>query len=80
MPGDGVGPELMMCVREVFKQVGAPIEFEEILASELLPGRSSSVEDVVASFKRNKVGLKGVLTTPALGEAGELVSMNQKLR
>ena len=22
VPGDGVGPELMMCVREVFKQIG----------------------------------------------------------
>jgi isocitrate dehydrogenase (NAD+) len=80
VPGDGVGPELMLCVREVFKQIGAPIEFEEILASELLPGRSSSVEDVVSSFKRNKVGLKGVLTTPAIGEAGELAAMNQKFR
>ena len=33
VPGDGVGPELMMCVREVFKQIGAPVEFEEVLAS-----------------------------------------------
>lgn len=80
LPGDGVGPELMLCVREVFKQIGVPVEFEEILASELLPGRSSTVEDVVKSFKRNRVGLKGVITTPALGEGGELESMNQKLR
>ncbi len=48
--------------------------------SELLPGRSSSVEDLITSFKRNKTGLKGVITTPALGEGGELISMNQKLR
>ena len=33
LPGDGVGPELMLCVREVFKQIGVPVEFEEILAS-----------------------------------------------
>ena len=33
VPGDGVGPELMLCVREVYKQLGVPIEFEEILAS-----------------------------------------------
>ena len=33
VPGDGVGPELMMCVREVFKQTGVPVEFEEVLAS-----------------------------------------------
>ena len=33
VPGDGVGPELMLCVREIYKQLGVPIEFEEILAS-----------------------------------------------
>ncbi len=80
VPGDGVGPELMMCVREVFKLIGAPIEFEEIMASELLPGRSCTVEDLTKSFRKNKIGLKGVLTTPALSEGGELESMNQKIR
>ena len=29
----GVGPELMFCVREVYKQIGVPVDFEEILAS-----------------------------------------------
>lgn len=33
VPGDGVGPELMLCVREVFKQIAVPVEFEEVLAS-----------------------------------------------
>lgn len=80
VPGDGVGPELMMCVREVMKIIGAPVEFEEIQVSELLPGRSSSIEELVESFKKNKIGLKGVLTTPALSEGGELESMNQKIR
>lgn len=80
VPGDGVGPELMLCVREVFKHCGVPVEFEEIMASELLPGRSSSVDDLVESFKRNRVGLKGVITTPAISEGGELESMNQKIR
>lgn len=80
VPGDGVGPELMLCVREIYKQLGVPIEFEEILASELLPGRSSSVDDVCNSFRKNRVGLKGVLTTPAISEGGDLESMNQKIR
>lgn len=80
VPGDGVGPELMLCVREIYKQIGVPVEFEEILASELLPGRSSSVDDLVSSFMRNRVGLKGVITTPAISEGGELESMNQKIR
>ncbi len=33
VPGDGVGPELMLCVREVYKQIGVPVEFDEIVAS-----------------------------------------------
>ncbi len=67
----------MLCVREVFNAVGAPIEFDELLArwdlnriyyfylinfSELMPGRSSSLTDIVASFRRNRVGMKGILT------------------
>jgi hypothetical protein len=68
----------MLCVREVFNAVGAPIEFDELLArliefdssarqrksifSEMMPGRSSSLTDIVASFKRNRVGMKGILT------------------
>jgi len=80
VPGDGVGPELMACVREVYKVIGAPIDFEEIIASEVLPGRSSSVQDLVESLNRNKVCLKGVLTTPALSDGGELESMNQRIR
>jgi isocitrate dehydrogenase (NAD+) len=34
----------------------------------------------VNSFKRNRVGLKGVITTPAISEGGDLESMNQKIR
>ena len=30
VPGDGVGPELMGGVREVFKAAGAPVDFEEM--------------------------------------------------
>ena len=45
-----------------------------------MPGRSSSVEDLVRSFKKNRVGIKGVITTPAISEGGELESMNQKIR
>lgn len=80
VPGDGVGPELMSCVRETFKQIGVPVEFEEIMVSELMPGRSRTVEDLVKSFKKNKAGLNGVITTPAISEGGELESMNQKIR
>lgn len=30
IPGDGVGPELMASVKEIFSAIGVPIEFEEL--------------------------------------------------
>lgn len=30
IPGDGVGPELMASVKDVFAETGAPVEFEEL--------------------------------------------------
>ena len=29
VPGDGVGPEIMGSVQEVFKAAGVPVDFEE---------------------------------------------------
>ncbi len=30
IPGDGVGPELMASVKDVFSAAGVPVEFEEL--------------------------------------------------
>ena len=30
IPGDGVGPELMASVKEIFSAIGVPVEFEEL--------------------------------------------------
>lgn len=30
IPGDGVGPELMHSVKDVFQAAGVPVKFEEI--------------------------------------------------
>ena len=40
VPGDGVGPELMSVVREVFAAAEVPVKFEEILFSEIIGLRS----------------------------------------
>lgn len=32
VPGDGVGPELMSSVQNVFSATGVPVDFEEVLA------------------------------------------------
>ena len=66
IPGDGIGPEIMTSVKAVFKALNAPLEWEEENAGlsalkthgELLP------QALLSSIERNKVGLKGPITTP----------------
>ena len=31
MPGDGIGPEMMGYVKEIFRTAGAPIDFETVM-------------------------------------------------
>lgn len=80
VPGDGVGPDLMNSVRDIFSAAGVPVDFEEIFISEVQPAQSASVEDVVASFKQNRVGLKGIITTPSSFKGGVLQTLNMKIR
>merc|ERR1711971_342032 len=68
IPGDGVGPEIMDSTQEVLLQMGAKIDFEEIFFSEVNRNASSSLEDVVALVKKNKVVLRGVMGIPEYGQ------------
>lgn len=79
IPGDGVGPELMESVKEVFRSAAVPVEFEEIHLSEIQHRNTAKVEEVVESLKRNHVALKGIIHTPT-GNIGELQTLNMKLR
>jgi isocitrate dehydrogenase (NAD+) len=66
IPGDGIGPDITAATRTVLAATGVDIQWEEKLAGEtalreygeLLP------EDTLASIRKNKVALKGPLTTP----------------
>jgi len=78
IPGDGVGPELCQHVKEVVRQSGAPIEFEEFWFSEVNPMNSASVEQVRASLAETKVGLKGIIAVPATAPLPD--SANMRLR
>lgn len=64
IPGDGVGPELVYSVQEVFKASGVPVDFETFFFSEVNPTLSAPLEDVAGSIERNRVCLKGILATP----------------
>ena len=48
--------------------------------SEVQLRQSSDVDSVVDSFKRNGVGLKGIIATPAGFQGGVLQTLNMRIR
>ncbi|KAJ1211783.1 hypothetical protein NDU88_007137 [Pleurodeles waltl] len=80
LPGDGVGPELMHSVKEVFKAADVPVVFDEFHLSEVQNTASDSkLEEVLDSMKANRVAIKGKIHTP-MENKGELTSYEMKLR
>jgi isocitrate dehydrogenase (NAD+) len=79
LPGDGIGPEVTEAVVRILKATGVSIEWEEhaagILAFERT-GQALPVE-LIDSIRRNKVALKGPVTTP-IGQG--FTSVNVGLR
>ncbi|CAH1985872.1 unnamed protein product [Acanthoscelides obtectus] len=80
IPGDGVGPELMHSVQEVFKASGIPVDFEAYFFSEVNPTLSAPLDVVANSIQKNRVCLKGILASPDYSNTGELQTLNMKLR
>jgi isocitrate dehydrogenase (NAD+) len=80
IPGDGVGPELMASVEEVFKAAAVPVDFEVYFMSEVHSSQSSPIRSVVDSISRNGICLKGVLTTPSFSASGETDTLNIRMR
>lgn len=58
IPGDGVGPELVLSVQQVFSAAGVPVDFEPYFLSEVNPTLSAPLEQVSSSIARNKVCIK----------------------
>ncbi|KAL2763921.1 isocitrate dehydrogenase [NAD] subunit beta, mitochondrial isoform a precursor [Daubentonia madagascariensis] len=80
LPGDGVGPELMHAVKEVFKAAAVPVEFQEHHLSEVQNMASEEkLEQVLSSMKENKVAIIGKIHTP-MEYKGELASYDMRLR
>ena len=80
IPGDGVGPELVASVEEVFKAAGVPMDFEVYFMSEVHSALSTPVSTVVESIRRNRLCLKGILTTPSFSASGESDTLNIRMR
>ena len=79
IPGDGIGPEVTRPAQEIIKAAGVEIEWETFIAgAEALEREGKTVSDeLLDSIRRNKIALKGPLTTP-IGEG--FSSANVELR
>ncbi|KAI6084568.1 isocitrate dehydrogenase subunit 1 [Hypoxylon rubiginosum] len=85
IPGDGIGAEVAESVKTIFKADSVPIDWEQVDVSGVESGSPGSLEEMfresVASLKRNKLALKGILHTPISrsGHQSFNVAMRQEL-
>ncbi|MDI6892817.1 MAG: isocitrate/isopropylmalate dehydrogenase family protein [Actinomycetota bacterium] len=66
IPGDGVGPEITQAMRRVVEATGVSIEWEVVQAGVNVMDEYGTPlpEHVLESIRRNKVAIKGPITTP----------------
>jgi isocitrate dehydrogenase (NAD+) len=79
IPGDGIGPEVTSSVVKILETAGLKARWEEFTAgaSALTEYGTTLPEPLLASIRKNKVALKGPITTP-IGEG--FTSVNVGLR
>jgi isocitrate dehydrogenase (NAD+) len=66
IPGDGTGPELVGATRRVLEATGIPFEWEvQEAGADVMHKYGTPLPDAVLdSLRKNKIGLKGPITTP----------------
>ncbi|MEO8470482.1 MAG: isocitrate dehydrogenase (NAD(+)) [Chloroflexota bacterium] len=79
IPGDGIGPELAEATRRVLDASGVAFEWEVVEAGEACIAEYGTPlpEHVLESIRRNRIALKGPITTPV---GGGFRSVNVTLR
>jgi isocitrate dehydrogenase (NAD+) len=79
IPGDGIGPEVTKPTLEIIKAAGVTIAWETHLAGAdaLKKHKTTIPKELIGSFNKNKIALKGPVTTP-VGEG--FASVNVELR
>jgi isocitrate dehydrogenase (NAD+) len=79
IPGDGIGPEVTGAVVRIIEAAGVEIEWEKFVAGAEALSRFGDPlpEPVLESIRRNRVALKGPITTP-VGKG--FTSINVRLR
>ena len=82
IPGDGVGPEIVDLTLKVLEATGLNLKWEKIEAGEKVIQTEGTPlpKKVLDSLRRNKVGIKGPLTTPiGTGFRSVNVALRQEL-
>jgi isocitrate dehydrogenase (NAD+) len=76
IPGDGIGPELAEATRRVLEASGVALEWEVVDAGEAVMAEYGTPlpDHVLESIRRNRVALKGPITTP-VGEGFRSVNV-----
>jgi isocitrate dehydrogenase (NAD+) len=66
IPGDGTGPEVADAAKRCVEATGVKIEWEEALAGQTAIEKFGDIlpESTLSSIRKNKVALKGPITTP----------------
>ncbi len=79
IPGDGIGPEVTSAARKVIAAAGVVVDWEIVDAGAGAAQKYGSVlpDETLESIRKNKVALKGPITTP-IGEGFQ--SVNVQLR
>lgn len=83
LPGDGIGPEVSAATRAVIEASQAPIEWEVVEAGEACIAQYGTPlpDHVLDTIRRNKVALKGPITTPVgKGFRSVNVALRQQLQ
>ena len=83
LPGDGIGPEVVEATLRVLEATGVDFEWErheEAGAAAIGAHGTPLPESILESIRRNKVALKGPITTPVgTGFRSVNVSLRQQL-
>jgi isocitrate dehydrogenase (NAD+) len=66
IPGDGIGPEVAEAAKAVVDATGVKIDWEEVNAGEAVYEATGTLvpDSVFESIEKNKIALKGPITTP----------------
>lgn len=82
IPGDGIGPEVILAAKRCIEATAVEIEWDEVIAGQTALDKFGDIlpQNVLASIKKNKVALKGPIITPvAEGFRSVNVAIRQEL-